>query len=157
MRPNTTKDAVDDTIHCVFYLCIGIGTRKIQSQYAGGILLQPVQKLVATIMFARPPQGQKCKRVPSGVPKKKRGLLALSYFFALRAGGTRKGGTSAHTGAKIESWRAIFSPWESPSNTRRIHCGCGLDLNCSEISNGISYNRAPSRAILKAPPSATTG
>ena len=28
--------------------------------------------------------------------------------------GTRKGGTSAHTGAKIESWRAIFSPWESP-------------------------------------------
>jgi hypothetical protein len=35
-------------------------------------------------------------------------------YFALRAGGTRKGGTSAHTGAKIESWRAIFSPWESP-------------------------------------------
>ena len=39
------------------------GTRKIQSQYAGGILLQPVQKLVATLIFARPPQGQKCKRV----------------------------------------------------------------------------------------------
>ena len=27
------------------------GTRKIKSQYAGGILLQPVQKLVATIIF----------------------------------------------------------------------------------------------------------
>ena len=38
-----------------------------ESQYAGGILLQPVQKLVATLIFARPPQGQKCKRVPSGV------------------------------------------------------------------------------------------
>ena len=61
------KDAVDDTIHCVFYLCIEIGTRKIKSQYAGGILLQPVQKLVATLICARPPQGQKCKRVPSGV------------------------------------------------------------------------------------------
>jgi hypothetical protein len=58
---------VDDTIHCVFYLCIGIGTRKIKSQYAGGILLQPVQKLVATLIFARLTQGQKCKRVPSGV------------------------------------------------------------------------------------------
>jgi len=44
-----------------------MGTRKIQSQYAGGILLQPVQKLVATLIFARPPQGQKCKRVPSGM------------------------------------------------------------------------------------------
>ena len=43
------------------------GTRKIKSQYAGGILLQPVQKLVATLIFARPTQGQKCKRVPSGV------------------------------------------------------------------------------------------
>ena len=39
-------------------------------QYAGGILLQPVQKLVATLIFARPTQGQKCKRVPSGVPHK---------------------------------------------------------------------------------------
>jgi len=43
------------------------GTRKIKSQYAGGILLPPVQKLVATLIFARPPQGRKCKRVPSGV------------------------------------------------------------------------------------------
>jgi len=29
------------------------GTHKIKSQYAGGILLQPVQKLVATLIFAR--------------------------------------------------------------------------------------------------------
>ena len=28
------------------------GTRKIKSQYTGGILLQPVQKLVATLIFA---------------------------------------------------------------------------------------------------------
>ena len=33
---------------------------------------------------------------------------------ALRAEGTRKGDTSLQTGVKIESWRAIFSPWESP-------------------------------------------
>ena len=43
----------------------------IKSQYAGGILLQPVQKLVATLIFARLTQGQKCKRVPSGVPPSK--------------------------------------------------------------------------------------
>ena len=49
------------------------GTRKIKSQYAGGILLQPVQKLVATIIFARPPQGQKCKRVPFDVLAKEFG------------------------------------------------------------------------------------
>ena len=35
-------------------------------------------------------------------------------YSVLRTGGTRKGGTSGHTGAKIESWRAIFRPWESP-------------------------------------------
>ncbi|MBP3478125.1 MAG: recombinase family protein [Oscillospiraceae bacterium] len=38
------KDAGDDKIHCVFYLCREEGTRTIKSQYAGGILLQPVQK-----------------------------------------------------------------------------------------------------------------
>jgi len=66
MRPNTIKDAVDDTIHCVFYLCKEEGTRRSQMQYAGGILLPPVQTLVATLFFARPTQGQKCNRVPSG-------------------------------------------------------------------------------------------
>ena len=35
-------------------------------------------------------------------------------YFARPAGWTRKGGTSPQTGVKIESWRAIFSPWESP-------------------------------------------
>ena len=39
--------------------------------------------------------------------------------------GLRKGGTSVHTGAKIESWRAIFSPWENPLIDRRIQYGCG--------------------------------
>ena len=38
--------------------------------------------------------------------------FSLPHIFC--AGGTRKGGTSEHTGAKIESGRAIFSPWESP-------------------------------------------
>ena len=62
------------------------GTRKIQSQYAGGILLQPVQKLVATLIFARPPQGQKCKRVPSGVPIKDGYFdkVAVLIVFALK-------------------------------------------------------------------------
>ena len=34
-------------------------------------------------------------------------------YSVLRTGGTRKGGP-AKGWAKIESWRAIFSPWESP-------------------------------------------
>ena len=41
------RDAVDDIIHCISYLYKEEGTRKIKSQYAGGILLQPVQELVA--------------------------------------------------------------------------------------------------------------
>ena len=32
---------------------------------------------------------------------------------------------SAHTGAKIESWRAIFSPWENPLIPGRSPCGYG--------------------------------
>ena len=58
----------------------------IKSQYAGGILLQPVQKLVATLIFARPPQGQKCKRVPSGVPNKDGYFyrVAVLIVFALK-------------------------------------------------------------------------
>ena len=62
ISPNTIKDAVDDTIHCAFYLYIGIGTRKIQSQYAGGILLTPVQTLVTTLIFA--PHGAKMQTSP---------------------------------------------------------------------------------------------
>ena len=42
--------------------------------------------------------------------------------------GTRKGGTSPQTGVKSVRW-TLFSPWESPSNSRRIRYGCGLDLN----------------------------
>ena len=41
-------------------------------------------------------------------------------FFGTPKEWTRKGGTSGHTGAKIESWRAIFSPWESPSEKEGI-------------------------------------
>jgi len=33
-------------------------------QVSGGHLLPPVQKLVATLIFARPAQGQKCKSRP---------------------------------------------------------------------------------------------
>ena len=51
--PFAIKDAVDDTIHCVFYFCKEEGTRKIKSQYAGGILLPPVQTLVATYISAQ--------------------------------------------------------------------------------------------------------
>ena len=47
-------------------------------------------------------------------------------YSVLRTGGTRKGGTSAHTGVKIESWRAIFSPWESPQKKDCIQYGCWL-------------------------------
>ena len=54
----------------LFYFALRAGgTRRCEMQYAGGILLQPVQKLVATLIFARLTQGQKCKRVPSGVPR----------------------------------------------------------------------------------------
>jgi len=53
----------------------------IKSQYAGGILLQPVQKLVATLIFARLTQGQKCKRGPFAVPEKIIGLPLILDFF----------------------------------------------------------------------------
>ena len=52
-----------------------------------------------------------------------------SFILRCAQEGTRKDGTSAHTGAKIESWRAIFSPWESPSYFRRIRYGCGWNRN----------------------------
>ena len=58
------KDAVDDTIHCVFYLCIGIGTRMIKSQYAGGILLQPVQKTGCYLNFCPSPARAKMQTSP---------------------------------------------------------------------------------------------
>ena len=82
------KDAVDDTIHCVFYLCIGIGTRMIKSQYAGGILLQPVQKLVATLIFALTDKG---KNANESLPayQQKDGVndrFTPSFIFAKRKG-----------------------------------------------------------------------
>ena len=39
-----------------------------------------------------------------------------ALIFGIRCG-TRKGGTSAHTGAKSVRW-TLFSPWESPMNIR---------------------------------------
>ena len=49
---------------------------------------------------------------PDTPTKNKRAAFAALLFLIYV--GIRKDGTSAHTGAKIESWRAIFSPWESP-------------------------------------------
>ena len=42
------------------------GLEPIAVELSGGQFLPPVQKLVATLIFARPTQGQKCKRVPFG-------------------------------------------------------------------------------------------
>ena len=55
-------------------------------------------------------------------------VRAASFFGARR--GTRKGGTSPQTGAKSVRW-TLFSPWESPSDSRRIRYGCGWNLNMS--------------------------
>ena len=53
-------------------------------------------------------------------------IWSLGFYFA--EAGIRKGGTSGHTGVKIESWRAIFSPWENPLISGRSPCGCGQKL-----------------------------
>jgi len=44
-----------------------MGLEPIQMQQSGGLLLPPVQKLVATIIFAN---GENANRVPFGVPEK---------------------------------------------------------------------------------------
>ena len=79
-----------DTRKGIPFICFALragGTRKIQSQYAGGILLQPVQKLVATLIFACLTEGQKCKRVPSGVPKRNGDTKRHpQFYFAIWAG-----------------------------------------------------------------------
>ena len=49
----------------------------------------------------------------------------LVFFFVLWKMGDLKGrGYPVHTGAKIESWRAIFSPWESPFISERSPQDC---------------------------------
>ena len=53
-----------------------------------------------------------------GVPKNADTFSGICIFY-LPVKGTRKGGTSVRTGAKIESWQAIFRPWESPWITGR--------------------------------------
>ena len=50
----------------------------------------------------------------------------LFYWYRYLAEGNRKDGTSAHTGVKIESWRAIFSPWEIPFYARCNQYDCRL-------------------------------
>ena len=57
-------------------------------------------------------------------PHKKRQTVWSVFFYGAGDIGIRKGGTSGHTGVKIESWRAIFSPWENPSLSERIRQGC---------------------------------
>ena len=55
------------------------GARKIKSQYAGGILLQPVQKLVAIIISA--PSGVEKQTSPVAVPEKIIGPTLILDFF----------------------------------------------------------------------------
>ena len=67
--------------------------------------------------------------VSLAVPIKKEEAFASSFFIGTPEGWTRKGGTSPQIGAKIESERAIFSPWESPLILGRIQYGCGQKSN----------------------------
>ena len=66
--PVYQKSRTSIWMFCFFCILIESDS-KIKSQYAGGVLLQPVQKLVPTLILARLTEGRKCKRVPSGVPK----------------------------------------------------------------------------------------
>ena len=51
--------------------------------------------------------------------------VLMHPLFFLVCTGIRKADTSALTGVKIESWRAIFRPWENPFLSERIPSGCG--------------------------------
>jgi len=53
-------------------------------QVSGGHLLPPVQKLVATLIFARPTQGQKCKSSPVTSTKIAPKFRASEQFFIAR-------------------------------------------------------------------------
>ena len=68
-------------------------------------------------------------------------------FFGTPEERTRKGGTRAHTGAKIVSWRVIFSPWESPNKQDGILVGCWL----AGLPQGEKANESlPMYAVLRA-------
>ena len=45
-------------------------------------------------------------------------MVSSVFIWVFVGDGIRKAGTSAHTGAKIESWRAIFRPWENPIGSK---------------------------------------
>ena len=63
----------------------------------------------------------------------------LLFWFSGKKG-TRKGGTSACTGAKTVRW-TVFSPWESPSYSRCIRQGCRWNMNfCLHCSGRDSKN-----------------
>ena len=52
-------------IHSPWHLFfVEVGLEPIAVELSGGQFLPPVQKLVATLIFARPTQGQKCKSSP---------------------------------------------------------------------------------------------
>ena len=77
--------------------------------------------------------------------------MVLPVFLCV--GRTRKGGTSPQTGVKIESWRAIFSPWESPAGFRCIPWGCRWNLllhhgqKCKRVPSGITLPQLPTKNI----------
>ena len=100
------KEEIPRGISSFISCCAREGTRMIKSQYAGGILLQPVQKLVATLIFARPPQGQKCKRVSSGVPRSKATQTSPVAVPCVRLA---HGGASLHTD-RCHSLRSLHLP-----------------------------------------------
>ena len=62
-----------------------------------------------------------------------KGCLLASPFLVRQKGLERAApvyARSAHTGAKIESWRAILSLWENPWTCERTRMGVGTSPFC---------------------------
>ena len=94
---------------------------------------------------------------PFRCTNKKERALALSFLLASLTGWTRKGVTSAHTGAKNVRW-TLFSPWESPSAFSCIRYGCKWKLNIWSFcvtdwtEPNLNFCPSPARAKMQTSP-----
>ena len=74
------------------------------------------------------------------VPKKRRLLPPLFWYTGRER--TRKGGTSPQTGVKSVRG-TLFSPWESPSVSRRIRYGCGWKQKNTTRVPSVTHAKPP--------------
>ena len=111
----------------IFYVVTG-KLEPIAVALSGGQCLPPVQKLVATLIFARPPQGQKCKSSLGSEPTAAGGGVKGGERVAAVGVQRSRSDGKAHTGHRNRTPAPLNRPLLIQFASPRVAFFGGIDI-----------------------------